>query len=219
LCRHYFRDATQALARDCRRLIAERCSGTECMPSVAWKRSPRTAIFPIASACWCTIAGRRKWKLNDATHALCNAHLLHQLLFVKELTGHQRPQEMTDLLLGANPLCCAARRSGIGLSDVDIAVFRILYDAIVGVGEALHPEVELPIWTGGRAKHLVACKLLRRVRRRVDTTLLFICDLAVPFAIYQQRSRTSRANAEGETEDLGLLPNPRRHRQFCVIRS
>ena len=46
----------------------------------------------------------------------------------------------------------AARRSGKRFSDADIAAFRTLYDAIVGAGEALHPEVELPVWKGGRAK-------------------------------------------------------------------
>jgi len=45
----------------------------------------------------------------------------------------------------------------------------------------LHPEVELAVWKGGRAKQPVACKLLRRLRKHADAILLFIRDLAVPF--------------------------------------
>ncbi|WP_367185281.1 transposase [Rugamonas sp.] len=79
------------------------------------------------------------WKLDDATHALCNAHLLRELLYVKELTGHQWPQAMTDFLLSSNQLCWAAWRSAAHFSEADIAAFRALFDAIVGAGEALHP--------------------------------------------------------------------------------
>lgn len=75
-------------------LPTTRSRGTACTPSVAWKRSPRMAFCPIAWACWCTIAGRRtgSWTMPHT----CNAHLLRELLYVKELTGHQRPQAMTD---------------------------------------------------------------------------------------------------------------------------
>ena len=84
-------------------------------------------------------------------------------------------------MLGANQLCWAARRCGTRFSEVDIAAFRTLYDAIVGAGEALHPEVEFSVWKGGRAKQSVACNLLRRFRKHADAVLLFIRDPAVPF--------------------------------------
>lgn len=31
------------------------------------------------------------WKLDDSIHALCNAHLLRELVYVKEITGQQWP--------------------------------------------------------------------------------------------------------------------------------
>ena len=44
------------------------------------------------------------WQL-DSIHALCNAHLLRELVYVKELTSQVWPQRMKDFLLNANPLC------------------------------------------------------------------------------------------------------------------
>lgn len=157
------------------------------------------------------------WKLDDAKHALCNAHLLRELLYVKELTGHQWPQAMTDFLLSANQLCWAARRSGTRFSEADIAAFRTLYDAIVGAGEALHPEVELPIWQGGRAKQSVPCNLLRRFRKHADAILLFIRDLAVPFTnnVAERAVRMPKV----KQKISGCFRTVEGADNFCVIRS
>jgi transposase len=157
------------------------------------------------------------WKLDDAKHALCNAHLLRELLYVKELTGHQWPQAMTDFLLSANQLCWAARRSGTHFSEADIAAFRTLYDAIVGAGEELHPEVELPIWKGGRAKQSVACNLLRRFRKYADAILLFIRDHAVPFTnnVAERAVRMPKV----KQKISGCFRTVEGADNFCVIRS
>ena len=157
------------------------------------------------------------WKLDDATHALCNAHLLRELLYVKELTGHQWPQEMTDFLLSANQLCWAARRSGTRFSEADIAAFRTLYDAILGAGEALHPEVELPIWQGGRAKQSVAYNLLRRFRKYADAILLFTRDHAVPFTnnVAERAVRMPKV----KQKISGCFRTVEGADNFCVIRS
>lgn len=157
------------------------------------------------------------WKLDDAKHALCNAHLLRELLYVKELTGHQWPQAMTDFLLSANQLCWAARRSGTRFSEADIVAFRTLYDAIVGDGEALHPEVELPIWQGGRAKQSVPCNLLRRFRKHADAILLFIRDLAVPFTnnVAERAVRMPKV----KQKISGCFRTVEGADNFCVIRS
>jgi transposase len=44
------------------------------------------------------------WQL-DCIHALCNAHLLRELVYVQELTGQVWPQRMKDFLLNANDIC------------------------------------------------------------------------------------------------------------------
>ncbi len=157
------------------------------------------------------------WKLDDSTHALCNAHILRELLYVKELTGHQWPQQMTDFLLSANQLCRAARRSGIRFSEVDIAAFRTLYDAIVDAGDALHPEIELPVWQGGRAKQSVPCNLLRRFRKYADAILLFIRDLDVPFTnnVAERAVRMPKV----KQKISGCFRTVEGADNFCVIRS
>jgi transposase len=157
------------------------------------------------------------WKLDDVTHALCNAHLLRELLYVKELTGHHWPQAMTEFLLSANQLCWAARHCGTRFSEADIAAFRTLYDAIVGDGEALHPEVELPIWQGGRAKQSVPCNLLRRFRKHADAILLFIRDHAVPFTnnVAERAVRMPKV----KQKISGCFRTVEGADNFCVIRS
>ena len=124
---------------------------------------------------------------------------------------------MTDLLLGANQLCWAARRCGKRFSESDIAAFRTLYDAIVGAGEALHPEVELLVWKGGRAKQSVACNLLRRFRTHADAMLLFIRDLAVPFT-NDVAERAVRMPKEKQKISV-CLRTVKGADNLCVIRS
>lgn len=80
------------------------------------------------------------WQL-DGPHALCNAHLLRELLYVKELTGERWPARMSELLLRANELCEAARRKNIALGAADAAALRTFYDAILAEGERRHPAL------------------------------------------------------------------------------
>ena len=57
----------------------------------------------------CTLAKSR----GRGVHALCNAHLLRELLYVKETTGQSWAQDMSDFLLNANKLCAAGREKQI----------------------------------------------------------------------------------------------------------
>ena len=141
----------------------------------------------IVRAYWCTTAGHGTGGNLTIPHALCKAHLLRELLYAKELTGHQWPQTMTDFLLSANQLSWAARRSGKCFSKTDIAAFTTPYNALVDEGEILHREVELPIGKGGRAKQSAACNLLRRFRKHTDASC---CS----FAISSYRSPTTSPN-------------------------
>lgn len=70
------------------------------------------------------------WRLDGSIHALCNAHLLRERVYVKEITGQQWPDSMTQLLLGANRVCTAARRQQRTLNSDDVAAFRTVYDAL-----------------------------------------------------------------------------------------
>lgn len=109
----------------------------------------RTGV--LVHDCWAPY-----WRLDGSVHALCNAHLLRELLYVKETTGQSWAQEMTDFLLNANKICTAAREQQIVFSADDVRAFRTAYDWIVREGEQLNPA------NSGRVKLSTAVNLLRR---------------------------------------------------------
>lgn len=121
------------------------------------------------------------WKLDQVKHALCNAHLLRELLYAKEITGQKWPEKMSQFLLNANLQTETARQTGIPLSPVDILTFRIHYEAIVCEGEELHPEAIKVNGKRGRVKQSIAYNLLRRFRQHADAILLFMSNDAAPF--------------------------------------
>ncbi|WP_089159943.1 IS66 family transposase [Caballeronia sordidicola] len=156
------------------------------------------------------------WQL-DCIHALCNAHLLRELVYVQEATGQVWPQRMKDFLLNANDLCQTARDKRITLSTEDIAAFGSHYYAILCEGERLNPEVAKPAGKRGRAKQSIAFNLLRRLRQHADAVLLFIRDPAVPFTnnLGERAVRMPKVKQKisGCFRTLDGAEN------FCVIRS
>jgi transposase len=156
------------------------------------------------------------WQL-DCIHALCNAHLLRELVYVQELTGQVWPQRMKDFLLNANDICEAARHRQITLSTEDIAALSSHYDAILCEGERLNPEVTKPAGKRGRSKQSTAFNLLRRLRQHADAVLLFIRDPAVPFTnnLGERAVRMPKVKQKisGCFRTLDGAEN------FCVIRS
>lgn len=157
------------------------------------------------------------WRLDDCVHALCNAHLLRELVYVKEITEQAWPQSMTDLLLSANKLCEAARQKELEFRAEDIAAFRTLYDAIVREGEQLNPEVDKPAGKRGRTKQSFAFNLLRRFRQHADAVLLFISNLAVPFTnnLGERAVRMPKV----KQKISGCFRTVVGAENFCVIRS
>lgn len=157
------------------------------------------------------------WKLDHGIHALCNAHLLRELLYVQETTGQQWPQAMTKFLLNANQRAEAARQAGVRFSAADIAAFRTLYDAIVSEGEQINPEATSPGGKRGRVKQSIAHNLLRRFRQHADAVLLFISDHAVPFTnnVAERAVRMPKV----KQKISGCFRTLAGAEHFCVIRS
>jgi transposase len=157
------------------------------------------------------------WQLDASTHALCNAHLLRELVYVQELTGQAWPQAMTNLLLGAKELSEALRSQQRTLSADDITAFVTLYDDILHEGQKLNPEVLKPDGKRGRAAQSVAFNLLRRFRQHADAILRFIRDPAVPFTnnVAERAVRMPKVKQKisGCFRTLDGAEN------FCVIRS
>ena len=169
-------------------------------------------IGVLVHGCWAPY-----WQLEDSIHALCNAHLLRELLYVQEITGQAWPQSMMTLLLNANKLCEAARRKQITFSADDVAAFRTLYDAIVNEGEQLNPMAVKPACLRGPVKQSVAFNLLKRFRLYADAVLLFIADHAVPFTnnIGERAVRMPKVKQKISACFRTVLGAE----NFCVIRS
>ena len=157
------------------------------------------------------------WQLDDGTHALCNAHLLRELVYVQELTGQAWPKAMTNLLLNANKLCEALRQQQRTLGAADIAAFTTVYEGIVHEGEQLNPEAFKPNGKPGRVAQSVAFNLLRRFRQYADAVLRFISDPAVPFTnnVAERAVRMPKV----KQKISGCFRTLVGAENFCVIRS
>jgi transposase len=157
------------------------------------------------------------WQLDDCVHALCNAHLLRELVYVEEITGQAWPGTMRQMLLEANTLCEAARQRGFTLSDADYAAFSTLYHGILCEGERCHPEASKFPGKRGRAKQSVAFNLLRRMRDHADAVLRFIRDPAVPFTnnLGERAVRMPKV----KQKISGCFRTPEGAAHFSIIRS
>lgn len=155
------------------------------------------------------------WKLDDGLHALCNAHLLRELLYVQQLTGQTWPTAMTELLLGAQRLTNAARRQQRPLDADTAAAFATVYDDIVRQGEQLHPAILKP--NGKPGKQSDAHNLLRRFRLHTDSILRFIADPSVPFTnnVAERAVRMPKV----KQKISGCFRTVLGADNFCVIRS
>ena len=120
-------------------------------------------------------------------HALCNAHLLRDLIFIKEQSQQkeQTPQawaqEMITLLLSiktAIETAKAGRQSH--LCSPVLAGFEAQYQALVTAGLTANPS-RAPSGKRGRTKQTPARNLLERLDTQRDAVLAFMSHFAVPF--------------------------------------
>lgn len=156
------------------------------------------------------------WQL-DCIHALCNAHLLRELVYVKEVTSQAWPQKMKEFLLNANEHCELARERKIPLSNKAIAAFGTRCDAILREGEQENPAADKLSGKRGRSKQSLAFNLLRRMRQYVDAVLLFIRDPGVPFTnnLGERAVRMPKV----KQKISGCFRTLEGTENFCVIRS
>jgi transposase len=168
----------------------------------------RTGV--LVHDCWAPY-----WKLDDGSHALCNAHLLRELTYVRQLTGQAWPTAMTNLLLNAQRLTSEARRQRIELDAGTVDAFATLYEDIVREGERLHPTILKP--NGKPGKQSEAHNLLRRFRLHADAILRFIADPAVPFSnnVAERAVRMPKV----KQKISGCFRTVKGADNFCVIRS
>ena len=126
--------------------------------------------------CW-----KPYWQLN-CEHALCNAHLLRELTFLRETTRQCWPQRMITLLVAARDRCEAARQDErTALSPRQIRRIFMRYEAILKQAQARNPRSERQNKRRGRIKQTLAFNLLRRLHEHTAEVLRFVTDLRVPF--------------------------------------
>jgi transposase len=156
------------------------------------------------------------WQL-DCVHGLCNAHLLRELVYVKDITGHDWPEQMMQLLVSANAIATATRRAGIAFTEDNLAAFHTLYHGILRDGDMHHPQAHAPTGKRGRVKQSVPFNLLRRLRQYADAVLLFLRDPRVPFTnnLGERAIRMPKV----KQKISGCFRTVEGAHNFCVIRS
>lgn len=115
-------------------------------------------------------------------HGLCNAHLLRELIFIKERFEQDWADELITLLLKMK----AAKEKAIdkgkqSLSEATLKRYRSLYDTLVNKGLDANPYDPPPKKTRGRDKKSKPRNLIERFRDHANDILRFLYDFKVPF--------------------------------------
>ncbi|MBN1511318.1 MAG: IS66 family transposase [Phycisphaerae bacterium] len=151
-------------------------------------------------------------------HALCNGHLLRELVFLWEEQTQKWAKDMIDHLLGIKDAVERARAAGLtALPRSDQERFLKGYERIVQAGYAQNPVAPAHgPKRRGRRKQSKARNLLDRFRDHSDSILAFMRDFSVPFDNNQSerdlRMMKLRQKISGTFRSFDALVN------FCRIR-
>lgn len=150
-------------------------------------------------------------------HALCNAHILRELIFVFEQEKQSWAKEMIDLLLEAKT---AIETDGT-LSADDISGFVNRYDRILELGftedARQNPTVEKPSGKRGKTKQSKPKNLLDRLRDHRLSVLTFLSDASVPFDNNQAERDVRMIKVQQKIS--GTFRSEQGAKVFCRIRS
>lgn len=118
----------------------------------------------------------------ECKHSLCNAHLLRDLIFIKERFKQDWAEDLINLLLKMK----AAKQRAIdqgksSLSKITLKKYQTQYDLIVQNGFKINPFKPPKKKTRGRYKRTPARNLLERLKKHASDILRFLFDFQVPF--------------------------------------
>jgi transposase len=117
-------------------------------------------------------------------HALCNVHLLRELLFLEETTQQPWTRAMQRFLLALKRLVERAKARGVQALPAGLLAKVVQrYRQVISQGEQAHPP-PLPQASPprrGRRKQSPARNLLDRFIKHEDAVLAFVRDFRVPF--------------------------------------
>jgi len=118
----------------------------------------------------------------ECKHSLCNAHLLRDLIFIKERFKQSWAEDLINLLLKMK----AAKQRAIDqgksfLSKTTLNKYQKQYDLIVQNGFKKNPFKPPKKKTRGRYKKTPARNLLERLENYASDILRFLFNFRVPF--------------------------------------
>lgn len=114
-------------------------------------------------------------------YALCNAHLLRDLIGLGECSPQPWIEGMLALLRQMKQQVEHAQAAGASaLEAEELAAWEARYDALLAQGRSANPVLP-STRTKGRPKHTRAQNLLERLHRHRRAVLAFVHDFAVPF--------------------------------------
>ena len=116
-------------------------------------------------------------------HALCNVHLLREMIFLIEEDKQEWAKDMSELLLTIKRAVDEARaKKQSALDEAVMAEFSNRYIDIFRSGfEKNPPNPRTRKGRGGRTKQSTGYNVLVRLRDGIDAVLRFMHDFAVPF--------------------------------------
>src|SRR5579859_1670116 len=118
----------------------------------------------------------------DAKHALCNAHLVRELIFLIEQRAQQWACRLLELLLTTQRTVEHAKSSGhSALPAFQLAAFSQDYDEIVAAADQAHPPPVRLANQRGRLKQWPERNLLDRLIHHKDKIMAFAYDFEIPF--------------------------------------
>ncbi len=149
-------------------------------------------------------------------YALCNAHLLRELIGVYEDTQQRWAQQLIKLLLRMQAAVAEARAAGqTELPPRQRAGFEAAYSRILNDGTRAHPP-PAPTGKRGRPKQTPARNLLDRLVTHRAAVLAFLHDFAVPFDNNQAERDLRMLKVKHKVSGCFRSPDGAAH--FCRIR-
>ncbi len=149
-------------------------------------------------------------------YALCNAHLLRELIGLYEDTGQAWTQKLIKLLLNMKTAVEIAQAAGrTELPTRQRAGFEAAYTRILNEGELANPPPQ-PTGKRGRPKQTPARNLLDRLVTHRGAVLAFLHDFRVPFDNNQAERDLRMLKVKSKVS--GCFRSPQGADQFCRIR-